>query len=241
MAESVIQRGSCQYIIPQFETIEQSFSPWIRHDKWTYYEIMKTILMIPVALLRGCGVACIFLINWMILKLSFYNIDEKTNRSTKPIPLWRAFLRKTYRYLIRAFMFCFGIHNISTTKLTYRDLYLLYGYKRPDLDLDDPLYNTPPPSYVIVANHLGYLDILLFLSYRYNAAFIAKEAIRHVTGVGEMADILHSLFLAKDKQLSKEISDRVNMMHNTHDNGRCKGCYLCVSSSALVIFPEGTT
>eukprot|EP01083_Nonionella_stella_P300088 1022651_1 len=241
MAESVIQRGSCQYIIPQFETIEQSYSPWIRHDHWTYYEIIKTILMIPVALIRVCAVICTVVIGWIILKLSFYQLDEKTNRSTQQIPVWRALLRRAYRYCPRLLMFCCGIYNITTTKLTYKDLYRLYGYKRPDLDIDDPLYNTPPPSHVIVSNHLGYLDISLFKSYHYNGSFLCKEAMRQVTCIGEMAKIVNSLFLVKGKQLSKEISDHVCMMHEAHDHGRCKGCYLCVSSSALVIFPEGTT
>lgn len=196
--------------------------------------------MSPITLFRMIISLFIVVFGWMSCKISIIGFDGCNLKNlTVGIPIWRKILRKFNRYLSCILLWSLGVHTYQYKKLSYKDLYQLYGYKRPDIQsINDPNYNKEPSSYVIVSNHLGYLDILLYLSH-FNGSFVAANYIRFVKFIGDIAVCFQSLFLQKGVKLSEQILQRVNLSHDTHDARKCNGCYLC--SAKLIIFPEGTT
>ena len=179
---------------------------------------------------------------WIFSIIAILGFDSSNlNNLTIEIPFWRQQMRLLCRYLARILLWTLGVYSYSRTKLTYKDLHIRYGYKRPDLyhyDIHDPEYNKEPKSYIIVSNHLGYLDILLYLAY-YNTSFICSDYIQNVTFIGDIATCFQSLFLKSGIKTSHQILHRVQLTYDTHSNRECNGCYLC--SSKLIIFPESTT
>eukprot|EP01084_Bolivina_argentea_P258544 435915_1 len=233
----------CKYVIPEFRDINKTYLPFTRNDHWTIYEVIKTIIMMPIGILRVILYLLTLIVGWIIAKISIIGFDDlNLENLSVEIPIWRKRLLKLFRYIATVSLFSFGVHSYSYNKLTYKDLYLYYGYKRPDIDYEDPKYNIEPKSFVIVSNHLGYLDVVLFLSHRYNGSFVCAYYIRFVTLIGDIAACLQSLFVKKGANVSEQILSRIELAHNTHDikGGKpCNGCYLCIST--LIVFPEGTT
>lgn len=92
---------------------------------------------------------------------------------------------------------------------------------------------------MVVANHTGYLDILILLA-TYNGAFVAKGGVLKTPFVGTIAKALQCLFVVKGESLTERLVSRIRTTFECHRRkDSCPGCGAC--STTLIIFPEGTT
>ncbi|MBM3989605.1 MAG: 1-acyl-sn-glycerol-3-phosphate acyltransferase [Planctomycetes bacterium] len=85
----------------------------------------------------------------------------------------------------------------------------------------------PPPSALLVANHLGYLDILV-LGSQVDAAFVSRADIARWPLIGPLARDFDTLFLVRERR--RDLPAMNSQI--AHTLGRGIG---------LVIFPEGTS
>lgn len=86
-----------------------------------------------------------------------------------------------------------------------------------------------PPSgpFLLVANHLSYVDVVLVAS-QLRCAFVAKAEVRDWPVVGWMVQAMNTIFLDREKARSIPAAlDRIDELYDA-------GC-------GIVIFPEGTS
>ncbi|GAB5520651.1 MAG: hypothetical protein RhofKO_29020 [Rhodothermales bacterium] len=87
---------------------------------------------------------------------------------------------------------------------------------------------TPPvPPFILVANHLSYVDVLLLLS-QVPCTFISKAEVANWPGMGWLARTFGTLFI--DRTMRRDILRITEMMENAMDRGE-----------GIVFFPEGTS
>lgn len=228
------------------QDINQYFSPYQRvSPPWDIYERVKTLLVaifiLPFRLLYlGIGILI------MLLIASLANIGLQPSRSSetppkseqnpgldydedslfRPPPAWRKFLLSLMYPVARSVLFIsFGVFHIKTDKRSF-------SKKSP---------NTPPSAnaYVTVANHLGYIDILVLFC-KFHGSFVAKGELENTPVVGKLARALQCMFVRKGQSLTTQLINRVQSTYQCHVlRETCTGCPAC--QSKLVIFPEGTT
>lgn len=138
------------------------------------------------------------------------------------------------RPLVRIVLFSLGVVWIKEKKIDWSAL--------PPLPDQTPPVPCPySKAFVIVANHIGYIDILI-LAAKYGGAFVAKEEIATTPVVGTIATALQTLFLHKDRPLTESLIDRVKATYAAHDASKHEPGHICgCCLSTLAIFPEGTT
>lgn len=93
-------------------------------------------------------------------------------------------------------------------------------------------------AFVVVSNHLGYLDILMLLCV-HRASFVSKGALENFPVIGTIAAALQCLFVREGESLTTRLVQRLRDTVACHNKGPCPGCPGCLNK--LVIFPEGTT
>ncbi|KAL0205166.1 hypothetical protein P9112_000473 [Eukaryota sp. TZLM1-RC] len=131
-------------------------------------------------------------------------------RRTKRIASWRRFLIKhPVRLGNRLLLYCCGFNWISKNEF--------------------PRFNEPTP-YVLLANHLSYIDVFLHLHLSF-CSFVARKETTNIPFVGVIAEVVQSVFVDRNDENSRTktmeaIADRVNNAHH-YDH-------------PLLIFPEGT-
>ncbi len=85
----------------------------------------------------------------------------------------------------------------------------------------------PPPPFLMVSNHLSYVDILLFAS-RLGCVFVSKAEVRGWPLLGPICRTLGTIFI--DREARRDIPRVIAEIERELANGR-----------GVVIFPEGTS
>jgi len=85
----------------------------------------------------------------------------------------------------------------------------------------------PRPPFFLVANHLGYIDVIL-LAGQLRAVFVAKSEVDRWPVVGAMCRAVGTLFI--DRNSKRDIPKVARRMERVLQGGR-----------GLVVFPEGTS
>lgn len=178
----------------------------------------------------------------------------------KPLSLWRRFLISLSFPLVRSILFvCFGIFHIKREKASFSPHVKQHhtsvennGNKTTSSTSTPPSNSassispsstssstSSPSAYVIVANHLGYIDILI-LMHTYRGSFVAKGDCETFPIIGLLARALQCMFVRPGHSLTSELINRVRSTHACHEHRKtCGNCPTCMTS--LVIFAEGTT
>lgn len=152
--------------------------------------------------------------------------DPDTAQIFLPLPKWRKALLACIFPIARSILFVsLGVYNIRSDRASFK--YRAHDGKDPE------------KAYVIVANHLGYIDILVLLC-MFKGSFVAKGELEHTPIIGYLARALHCMFVRKGQSLTTQLVARIQSTHVCHKKRvNCPGCPPCMSK--LVIFPEGTT
>lgn len=85
----------------------------------------------------------------------------------------------------------------------------------------------PRPPFFLVANHLGYVDVILLAS-QLRAVFVAKSEVERWPVIGAMCRAVGTLFI--DRNSKRDIPRVARRMESVLEGGR-----------GLVVFPEGTS
>jgi len=91
-----------------------------------------------------------------------------------------------------------------------------------------------------VANHLGYLDIVVLLAL-YGGSFVAKEDIAKTRFVGSIAMALQCLFVSDSGGLTEHLKQRCRATHQCQTESEEHHLRFCRCPRTLIVFPEGTT
>mmetsp|Transcript_7896 Transcript_7896/g.10508 ORF Transcript_7896/g.10508 Transcript_7896/m.10508 type:complete len:415 (+) Transcript_7896:59-1303(+) len=227
-----------------FSEVEDTFRPYLRlitiGSKTC--ELVKTIIVSFTLLpIRVIFLLIFMMLYIMIAKIATICLKKDDSAVFRPLPMWRAMMMMLFKPLTRALLFTvFGVYRIKRHKLEWGDL-----PKVPEQD--PPTTSAYDKPYVIVANHLGYLDILVLLA-THGGAFVAKGAIAKTPVVGTVATALQTLYVRKGVPLTQAIIDRVSTTYECHQfsnpshefyHNKKTACGSCLST--LTIFPEGTT
>lgn len=102
------------------------------------------------------------------------------------------------------------------------------GLALPILGVHLTVRGTPPTGpFVLVSNHLSYLDILV-LAGQLHAVFIAKSEVRGWPLLGALCRVVDTQFIERDRK--NDILRMLETIRDVLDTGR-----------GVVFFPEGTT
>lgn len=240
VSTGVIHESTCK------PDLHQHFLPYQRiSPPWTIYERLKTFLMAIFVLpfrflyLAFAGivlvlVATIAMIGWPSISEQVESDAEPSDSSAydqnpllMPVPKWRKALLCTMFPIARSVLF------ISL------GVYRIHSDSHPFSEEVPQTPKTPTKAYVIVANHLGYIDILVLLC-KFRGSFVAKGELENTPVIGRLARALQCMFVRKGQSLTSQLIARVQSTYACHRKRvTCPGCPACMSK--LVIFPEGTT
>lgn len=202
------------------------FAPYVRlSPPWDLYEVCKTaavaVVLLPLraaVLVVGAGVL------WALAAVSMLGVDaadagEGESWVQRPLSAWRKVLLAGMFPVLRAVAwFCFGL------------------CARVD---DSRCKGDDNACWIIVANHLGYLDIII-LAVNFRGSFVAKGGIERAPLVGTVARALQCMFVRSGQSLTTQLIQRVQETYACHIKRKtCPGCPGCLSK--IIIFPEGTT
>lgn len=203
--------------------VEALVEPYVRRSpNWSAYEVVKTVLatvfLLPFRFifLVLCGFAL-----WLLAALAMVGVKrtERADFVLKPLHPARNALIQLMFPVIRTLAFvCFGIVRIERERA--------------------PVTAEGHRAFVVVANHLGYIDIVVLLCV-FRASFVSKGAFERLPVIGTIAAALQCLFVREGASLTTQLVDRVRRTAECHAAMPCPGCPGCLNS--LVIFPEGTT
>jgi lysophosphatidylcholine acyltransferase / lyso-PAF acetyltransferase len=221
---------------PSRDEVSALFSPYQRSSpRLDAYEYVKTALAAVFLLpFRAIFLLVAMAAFWIIAFAAMIRVNNKDAFLYEPLSMWRNFLLKSLPYIARAALFVsFGIYNIGTSSIP--------DCKKRPSHLPASVSNH---AHVIVANHLGYLDVLVLFA-KYNGSFVAKEELETTRIVGTVATALQCMFVREGQSLTTQLITRVQNTLACHrarqaslENG-CPGCPTCMKP--LIIFPEGTT
>ena len=85
----------------------------------------------------------------------------------------------------------------------------------------------PQPPFFLVANHLGYIDVLLLAS-QLPCVFVARSDVERWPVVGRLCRAVNTLFV--DRTNKRDLPRVMSEIERTFDDGR-----------GVVVFPEGTS
>lgn len=223
------------------EMIHDYFAPYKRISKpWDMYERFKTvfvsIFILPFRVLFLFIAGGMLFVVATVAMMGISSADDATSSEESdpendqlfsPLPLWRKALLAIMFPIARSILFVsFGVYYIKTDTQQFSDEVPRKA-------------NSPSEAYVIVGNHLGYIDILVLLC-KYRGSFVAKGELEFTPIVGRIARALQCMFVRKNQSLTSQLITRVRSTYQCHTKRKtCSGCPSCMSK--LVIFPEGTT
>lgn len=232
---------------PNADSVHQYFQPYRRiSPPWDMYERVKTTLVlififpfrVLFALLCSILLAIISALALIAVKRSQASIvdhDENTQLNQyetdslfHPLVFLRRRLLDAIFFIVRSVLFfSFGVYYIKHDKVALSDA---TAARMPTKEHE---------AYVIVANHLGYIDILVLLA-TFRGSFVAKGECESTPLIGLIARALQCMFVHSGKSLTSQLINRVRSTYHCHAlRGKCGNCMSC--SIPLVIFPEGTT
>jgi lysophosphatidylcholine acyltransferase / lyso-PAF acetyltransferase len=167
---------------------------------------------------------------WLLALVAMARLEDKTYYLHRPLPAWRKALLASMYPCIRVVLFItFGVYHIESRRETFEAL-----------DAAAPSPASPPEAYVVVANHLGYLDIVVLLA-KYRGSFVARGSIEKIRFIGTIAVALQCVFVREGEPLTAQLISRVKATYACHMD-RAKGCPGCGSCmNKIIVFPEGTT
>ena len=96
-------------------------------------------------------------------------------------------------------------------------------------------YDKKERPWTLVVNHTSWIDIILFMYWKYFPAFVSKDALKSVPLVRTVAGMLDCLLINRDssKEQKEKIIDDIVTRQEEIEEGKTK--------APLLIFPEGTT
>lgn len=236
---------------PSSDTIHQFFSPYRRiSPPWTAYERFKTafvaIFILPLRVLYMCIAGLVLM---LLARLSLIGIgrtkagesglpysceatiDYNKDPLFRPLSSWRRAIISLAFPIARSILFVsFGIYHIKRDHAPFSARAAQQMASKQE----------EAHAYVMVANHLGYIDILILMA-TYRGSFVAKGDCEFTPFVGLFARALQCMFVRQGQSLTTQLINRVRSTHQCHELRRnnCPGCMACMS--VLVIFSEGTT
>ncbi|MFK8028638.1 MAG: lysophospholipid acyltransferase family protein [Gammaproteobacteria bacterium] len=96
------------------------------------------------------------------------------------------------------------------------------------LNVDLSVVGDPPtPPCLLVSNHLGYLDIVVYAAVL-DATFVSKQEVAHWPLLGAVVRVLGTIFVDRTKR--KDVSRVNTLINNSLESGR-----------AVILFAEGTS
>merc|ERR1719242_680448 len=235
-------RGLPCFVLPDYEDAVESFYPFTRlPEPDTSYERWKLILLsMTIAPLRLLMLCIVLFFGALCGIIGTINYDPTSiDNLIAPLPLWRRILFTMARYSGRSGLFLYGFHRLKINELSYKEMKDKFKYVPPvPIEYDDDGEEIHAKCNVIVSNHLGFADILFLLWYC-NGSFLAKEAMRNVTGIGTICAAMQSIFVSKNKSTTECLVERVKLSHDLNQSGCGEGSSLSLSN--MCVFPEGTT
>lgn len=233
------------------QQIHEYFSPYKRiSPPWDLYERVRTILVaifilpfrILYLILSGALlllVSAIAVAGWHKEKPKSIseasssddeNLEQFENgqKLYSALPWWRKQVLGLMFPIVRSMLFVsFGVYHIKQDT---------QDFKCTKPQQED---SSSEKGFVIVANHLGYIDILVLMC-KFRGSFVAKGAIESTPFVGVIAKALQCMFVRSGQSLTSQLITRVKDTYVCHmRRKKCPGCPTCMMK--LVIFPEGTT
>mmetsp|Transcript_17475 Transcript_17475/g.39570 ORF Transcript_17475/g.39570 Transcript_17475/m.39570 type:complete len:419 (-) Transcript_17475:34-1290(-) len=224
--------------LPEQDEIIRLYAPFVRDSPaWSLYEVTKTFLTSILLLPLRVVFLGFFLILLLIFSIASKSCDYVINafmphsgEGAMPAMAMLAMLlqRSMYaciRFLIRAGIFVsFGVFRVTTTSSSH------------SIHQVEKVHDMPRPA-LYVANHLGWLDILVLLS-QFGCTFVAHKYINDIPFVGSIARALGVLFVGQGESSSEIVKQKILATYDCISKNcpRCRKCY-----PPIVIFPEGTT
>lgn len=203
------------------------FAPFVRvSPPVDAYEVIKTAVMCLVLPFRFLFLIVAGALVWLLARLAMVGVPASKLAAfvNTPISPVRNTLVRMMFPLMRAIAFvCFGIVRVRRERLPGAPKEPKEGGQR---------------AFVVVSNHLGYLDILMLLCV-HRASFVSKGALERFPVIGTVAAALQCLFVRDGESLTTSLVQRLRDTIVCHKKGPCPGCPGCLNK--LVIFPEGTT
>lgn len=235
---------------PTSEDVHKLFGPYQRiSPPWTIYERVKTTLVavfvLPFRLvyLVLAGILLLLIARIALIGLpptrpedSVPSASDKTADDYDEDPLFKPYAKWRRSILLLSFPIARSILFLSFG--IYRVNRLSAPFSTPVTERMQKEDN--PHAYVIVANHLGYIDILVLLT-TFKGSFVAKGDFEKTPLIGYFARALQCMFVRQGQSLTTQLVSRVQSTYKCHQlrSHKCGNCSSCMTP--LVIFPEGTT
>lgn len=206
------------FIIPAFVNNNDSTKYWEEHEihscfypfsrlpqPWDLYEITKTVIaaciLLPIRIFLLITMTSIGFISVIISSLIY--CPSSLQDLSQPLPYCQIITLFIVRRLIKIAMFiCWGV-LIDIQYLSYADMKEMYDYEPPESDIHEKNAHFRNASlrnniktHAIASNHLGFLDILLFIG-NCSGSFLSKESIKNLSVIGAAALTLQCLFVTK--------------------------------------------
>lgn len=237
---------------PTRDTIHQVFEPYRRiSPPWTASERIKTLIMtifilpLRILFLVFASIPIVILARIALIGKPAPSHTDRTNDNEEAVdydsdPLfqqvspWRRFLIQLASPIARCILFfSFGIFYIRMDKAPFSER---VAHRQPK-------HGDKARAYVVVANHLGYIDILVLLA-TYKGSFVAKGECESTPVIGLCARALQCMFVRAGQPLTTQLVQRIRATYDCHkqreeSGAGCRGCPTCLSK--LVVFAEGTT
>lgn len=235
-------------IVSGSEKVSSFFLPYVRKSPpWDAYEYVKTALCCVFLLpIRVISFVVIGLLMFMVAGIAMAGLKDKSQYLFSPFPGWRKSVLKLLPPLARAFLFSvFGVYYIEARKADFSecvgvDHNIGTEHAGQDASKSDTVGKSQDQNaYVVVSNHLGYIDIITLFA-KYRCSFVAKGGIAKVPVVGTIAVAMQSMFVREGASLTDQLVERVETTYKCHrESVDCPGCGSCMNK--IIIFPEGTT
>lgn len=157
--DSSVQDGFESSILPEFPlgqrpTIgpEAPVNPFHEPSTWSIFQVMKSILLIPLLVVRVVSMGTLMALGYLFTKIALLGVSDPL---FKPFNPWRRFMLWTVRLGARALMFIMGYYYISVK--------------------GKPAHRSVAP--ILVSNHIGFVDPI-FVFFRHLPVLVsAKENV----------------------------------------------------------------
>ncbi|KAG0578501.1 hypothetical protein KC19_4G027700 [Ceratodon purpureus] len=131
---------------------EAPVNPFHESSNWSIFQVIKSILLIPLFILRVVSMVTLMAIGYLLIKVALIGVSDPL---FKPFNPWRRFMLWPVRLGARALMFTMGYYYIRIK--------------------GKPAHRSVAP--VLVSNHIGFVDPI-FVFYRHLPVLVsAKENV----------------------------------------------------------------
>ncbi|CAM9572354.1 unnamed protein product [Chrysoparadoxa australica] len=213
--------------VSSFDSIDEAYFPYKRLNPEGNKIYARVRTMICCVTLLPLRVVMFAVLGMLAYIMAFIGNSLGADSANAPPDGWSLFFLLTLQRIVRAVLWVWGVVRIRRRNVSWSDL--------EDMGVIPPEQNPPvvsdckAPS-LLVANHLGYVDILTLIA-TYGATFVSKGAIADTPWLGTIARAIKTLFVRKGEPVIKTIVDRAKVLAAKNSS----------STRPLVVFPEGTT